>query len=400
MSTEDETAIEADGTTLAEFPSLEDEFRRILLDYAIALGGDIVSLAEQIDALAARLALEFNAVRTEIAGESAKAPPRNLVLNPCMQISQQNTIDVGITLNAAAGGVYVADGWQANIVGEAVATIMNVTVPTPKGAQNRLRLSVSTADTTLTTTQYCAISQGIEGREFAGAKWGTAGAKNVIVRFGCNFPAGTWPVSVMNEAANRSYLTTITITAEEAGVDVVKTIVIPGDTTGTWTYGANRGIGLRFVVGSGPTYQGALGWNSANILALASSPNGLATVGNKFEIFDVGLYIDDDGDGAAPDFVIPSYEDQMRKCMRYWQTFQNYLVAGYGPAAGGSVFGDLSYAVPMRSNPGVSFANASYNNASALTAASIYTNHARIRITNTAIGNANAGADIILNARL
>lgn len=49
---------------------------------------------------------------------------------------------------------------------------------------------------------------------------------------------------------------------------------------------------------------------------------------------------------------------------------------------------------------GISFANAAYNNGSALTAVNSYPNHARIRFTATAIGNANAGSDVILNTRL
>jgi hypothetical protein len=41
----------------------------------------------------------------------------------------------------------------------------------------------------------------------------------------------------------------------------------------------------------------------------------MGTVGNVFELFDVGLY---EGN-TAPDFVVPDYASELRTCQRYWE---------------------------------------------------------------------------------
>ena len=45
-----------------------------------------------------------------------------------------------------------------------------------------------------------------------------------------------------------------------------------------------------------------------------------------FELFDVGMYADPDSTGVAPPFVLPSYDDDLMACQRYYQKIGNLVV--------------------------------------------------------------------------
>ena len=104
---------------------------------------------------------------------------RNRIVNPAMQISQENGNTVGTT-----NGFYPADQWTVVFGTTGVINIQRVQVMTPNGSTNRLRVAVPTADALLAAGEVLLIQQNIEGVRIVDFKYGSASARQGILRFG------------------------------------------------------------------------------------------------------------------------------------------------------------------------------------------------------------------------
>ena len=170
----------------------------------------------------------------------------------------------------------------------------------------------------MTTNENVQMRQYIEGIRIVDFQWGTAAAKQVVLRFGWNSPAGTYSVAIKNGANDRSYIAPFTVAAGQARADIEQTLVIPGDTAGTWTTDTAIGLTLGFVVAAGPSFQGVAGWQSGDLITVAGATNGMATASANYDLFDVGLYLDDQATGVPPPWVMPDEAQELAACMRYW----------------------------------------------------------------------------------
>jgi hypothetical protein len=277
------------------------------------------------------------------------AQSRNRLVNGAMQVSQENGNTVmGVT------ATYAVDQWQTNWVSAGVFTSARVQVATPNGSVNRLRLAVTTADTSLAATDFLTLSQKIEGIRVADFKYGTAGAVQSILRFGFKAPAGTYSIFLQNSAANRSYVQNFTITA--ANTDTVQTLIIPGDITGTWLN--DTGVGLTFgvAIAAGTTFQTTAGaWAAGSFYGTATNTNGLTPVASTYELYDVGLYLDPANTGKAPDWVMPDEAEELRACQRYWEITgpQGAMWSG-NSTTGATYYGPGTFKTPKRVDPSLS----------------------------------------------
>ena len=243
------------------------------------------------------------------------ALPRNRVVNGAFQISQE----FGNTTVGDTG--YPSDQWRMDILA-AGASIGNgrVQVVTPNGSRDRMRFNVVTGKPSLAAGDYHQIVQMIEGIQLADFRWGTAQARQAVLRFGWKSPAGTYSISILNGAANRNYIANFTISAAQANTDTERVIVVPGDTTGVWPVDTSRGMYVRFVTAVGTTYgNGVAGWQAGGASGTASNTNGIATNGNVIELFDVGLYLDPLNTGVPPRWEMPNEADELRACQRYFE---------------------------------------------------------------------------------
>ena len=270
----------------------------------------------------------------------------NRIVNPAMQISQQNADTAG-----TAAFYYAADQWDSYLsLTGAVVSFQRVQSVTPKGSVNRLRASVTTAQASLGTSFFC-FEQKIEGTRVADLGWGTAAARQIVIRFGWKSPAGTYSVALGNGAQNRGCCVSFTVSAGEANTDIEKTVVFPGDVTGAWP--ATVAVSLRVYFTIAVEYSSYLGvsgvWQDGFPLGTSASTNGLATMGNTFELFDVGLYADPYKTGIAPEFEVPDYTDDLTECQRYWYRATN--VRGLIQNATGTFYVGYPHPVPMRSIP-------------------------------------------------
>lgn len=220
---------------------------------------------------------------------------RNRIVNGDKRVSQQNQQTAGTT-----NGYYLSDqnAMYLNTSAGVFTGVNVISSPSPKGGF-RDRITITTADASLGAGELLTYTQNLEGSNVADLMWGTSSAKPIVVRRGFRYPAGTWPVAFHNSAANRSYVTTFTVSAGEANTDIERVFAIPGDTSGTWlaTDGV-IGITMDAVIGAGSTYQGVSGWQAGNILTVSGASNGMAMSGAVFEFFDEGLKLDPDATGV------------------------------------------------------------------------------------------------------
>lgn len=249
---------------------------------------------------------------------------KNYIVNGGMQVSQEN----GSTAVTSALQ-FPADQWNTNQAQDGTMSCAQVASLTPGGSPNRIRWTVTAADTSIAAGQFAVIQQRIEGLRVCDLLFGTSSAKTIVIQFGVKAPAGTYCVALNNGVLNRSYIREFTISAPEANTDVVKSVTIPGDQTGTWATDNTVSFLVYFVLAAGTTFQTAAGaWTAGNFFATSNQFNLLGTNSNVFELFDVGLY---EGN-AAPAFQLPDYASELLVCQRYYQLI-TYGIEAYASAA-------------------------------------------------------------------
>ena len=188
----------------------------------------------------------------------------------------------------------------------------------PTGFTNSLKITSSSAYTPV-TGDYMLIRQHIEGYNVADLDWGLATAKTVTVSFWVKSSlTGSHSFSVYNVDGSRSYPVLYTINT--ANTWEYKTIVIPGDTSGTWKKDSNIGISIAFSIGSGATYSGPSGaWASAWYPAATGAVPLIGT--SSATLYITGVQFEKGT--AASTFEFRSYQKELLLCMRYYQDFRN-----------------------------------------------------------------------------
>lgn len=272
---------------------------------------------------------------------------RNRIINGAMQISQENVAAAG-----TASDYHPADQWKMQFIGGA-HSFQLVALMTPRGSPNRIRWTVTTAKPTLATGDWGVIIQLLEGVRVADFMYGTSAARRSILRFGFKGPAGTYSAGLVNSAGNRTYLAEFTISAGQANLDTEQLLLIPGDTTGTWLTDNGRGIQFRIGIASGTASIGVPGWQAGSMIGTGAMSNGFATLGNVFELFDVGLYLDLDGSGVPPPWSLPDYAHQLSLCQRYYVHAWSFY-CGYNSGISGTFGVITGLPVEMRAVPGLS----------------------------------------------
>jgi hypothetical protein len=253
-----------------------------------------------------------------------------------------------------ASGTYIMDSWYASNNTDGTMTSAQVTTGgiAPSGSPMRLAVACTVIDASLAAAQLASLEQRLEGLNVADLEWGTASAKSIVVRFVVKTSlAGTYGFSVCNGAGNRSYVQTFTVAAGEVNTDKTLTFVVPGDTTGTWAKDTTTGLIVRICLASGSTFTTAsTGWQAGNFLGITGSQVNFmsSAAGSAFYLADAGLY---EGT-AAPPFEVPSYQEELRRCQRYWEN-GTFHVIGAGYAANSVIANRVSFKNTKRATPTV-----------------------------------------------
>jgi hypothetical protein len=280
-----------------------------------------------------------------------------------MVIDQRNA---GASVTATAD-IFCVDRWAIGFGSPVNAFTAQQSATAPVGFTNSLVITAGTG-ASASTTGYAVLRQAIEGYNISDLNFGSANAKTITISFWVRSSlTGTFGLSIRNEAGNRAYGATYTISS--ANTFEYKTVTIPGDTSGTWATTNGFGIHLFFDLGAGSNYDIPAGsWQSgSNMFGVEGTVKLTETTGATFYITGVQLEV---GSVATP-FERRPFGMELALCQRYYETSypagvvpgtanQNTLIwsVGSNTYAGGvtsaaQAVGNCNYKVTKRATPTV-----------------------------------------------
>jgi hypothetical protein len=266
---------------------------------------------------------------------------RNRIINGDMRIAQRGTAAV-----TTAGSFPVDRIRMENSSDGAFSAQQDSSAPA--GFNNSVKVTITTADTSLTTTQAILVRHLMEGVNTADLAWGTANAKTVTLSFWARSSlTGSFGGSIRN-GGSRSYPFVYSISAVDTWE--YKTITIPGDITGTWATNNTAGIQIVFCMGSGPTRIGTAGaWADGDFVLPSGAVSVLGTLNATWFITGIQFEV---GTVATP-FERRPFGMELALCQRYYYQFSNsglsdraYAYSPYSPASYTSL-PNTSASVPM-----------------------------------------------------
>jgi hypothetical protein len=267
---------------------------------------------------------------------------KNRIINGAMVIDQRNA---GASVTLTSGGVFPVDRFMCFSNNDGVMTGQQDS-SAPSGFINSLKITTTTADSSLGSTQYAEVQQNIEGLNTGDLNWGSSSAKTITLSFWVRSSlTGTFGGAIRNSANNRSYAFSYTISS--ANTWEYKTITIAGDTTGTWLIDSGIGLKVCFGMGAGSTYTGTAGtWTGSTLVQPTGTVSVVGTNGATFYITGVQLEVG----STATSFDYRPYGTELDLCKRYYQepnsTFWAMLYRGDNYQM--SVY---QYPVTMRATP-------------------------------------------------
>jgi hypothetical protein len=268
---------------------------------------------------------------------------RNRIINGDMRIDQRNAGAAVTTNNAFSVDRFLV----GNNTDGAFSAQQDSSASA--GFINSVKVTTTTADATLTTTQNIQFTQRIEGTNIADLGWGTANAKTVTLSFWVRSSlTGTFGGALRNSANDRSYAFTYSISVADTWEQ--KSVTIAGDTTGTWLTTTGIGIAVIFGLGAGPDRSGTAGaWAGANYVSATGAVSVIGTLNATWYITGVQLEV---GSVATP-FERRDYGRELALCQRYYYRVtgtSKRVSAGYNNGTTTAI--SLTYfPVTLRSSP-------------------------------------------------
>ena len=244
------------------------------------------------------------------------AQTRNRIVNPAMQVSQENGTTV-LTANTA----YPADQWQ--VIRTTASTISVAQGKSATGANQPYAISMvaSPVLASAPVTDIALFQTPIEGIRIADFLWGSVQAKQAIIAFDVAVPvAGTYWVSIKSDTASHTFLGSYIVSASEIGTYVRKSVVIPAGAinAGTWATTATRAAIIGFPFHCGANGVGVAGFQSGNFHVGPGAALGLSSTAGY--LTNIGLYLDPLATGIAPPWQMPDEAEELRACRRYYET--------------------------------------------------------------------------------
>ena len=341
---------------------------------------------------------------------------KNKIINGAMMIDQRNA---GAALTSSSG--YGVDRFYfSKFATDELAWSIQQDTSAPAGFINSQKVTITTAETSLTTNENVTLGQVIEGLNIADLNWGTANAKTVTLSFWVRSSlTGTFGGALFNSAANRFYPFSYTILA--ANTWEYETITITGDTSGTWLTTNGAGIYVQWGLGQGPDRLGTAGaWTASNNQGVTGQVQLASNLNATWQITGVQL----EKGTTASSFEFRTYTKELMLCQRYYAKisgggFSNFAAFAVGFCSNSTTIeGIINYPVTMRAAATLSFSNVRTNTATGTNTAvtSVSNSYAGTNSMNAVfvssgssitqgqagsiIGNSNSSAYVDLSAEL
>mgnify|MGYP001361272133 CR=1 FL=1 len=255
---------------------------------------------------------------------------RNLAMNGAMQIAQRARSGTGLGTDTAA--VFVVDRTFTASDSAGRYTASQNTVTDLAGFTKSLKLECTTADTSIAAGEYFLLQHRWEGRDLQHLKKGTSDAETLTLSFYVKGnAAATYTAELYDYDNNRTFSQRFNVTTSWNRIS----LTYAGDTTGTYDNDSALSLILLIWLHSGSTYNSGTqnsGWAAVaqDTRANSSDTSFFDSTSRTFEITGLQLEIGD----VATDFEHRSFEDELRRCKRYFQKSFAYDTAPANDIAG------------------------------------------------------------------
>jgi hypothetical protein len=268
---------------------------------------------------------------------------KNRIINGAMVIDQRNA---GASITPT-DGQFSLDRWGCRLSQSSKYSVQqNAGSVTPPVGFNYYLGVTSLSAYSVTSTDNFQLQHRIEGYNFGDLNWGTANAKTITISFWVySSLTGTFGGALDNASGNRAYPFTYSIPTANTWTQI--SVIIAGDTSGTWNTTNGRGVEINFGLGVGSTYSGTAGsWSSNFYLSATGATSVVGTNGATFYITGVQL----EKGSTATSFDYRPYSAELAMCQRYYQVSENFI-GGAGNTT--SFSGNINFIVTMRTSPTV-----------------------------------------------
>ena len=272
-------------------------------------------------------------MRSETAQEArnfVSAGRKNILINGAMQVWQRGTSVTGLT--DGGGPAYLADRWlwgEGGSPSSVVTMSRDTDVPTGQGFAYSLKVSPTTADSSIDSNELQNVIQRIEAQNLQQLCYGTSNAKVSTLSFWVKCSqAGIANVWCYREDSTRSCTLQYTINQADTWQKIILTV--PADTTGTIPNDNGNGMRFDFIFAAGSDFTGTGGndgvWGANTNTGRANSQtiNYLKTTSDYFQMTGIQYEIGRN----ATEFEHRSYGEELALCQRYCQRYTKLMAAG------------------------------------------------------------------------
>ncbi len=275
---------------------------------------------------------------------SVKLNLKNALINGDFSYWQRNT-----TFATIADNAYTADRWVYRKTGTMVHTVSRSSdVPSSAFGIYSLLSDCTTAQASIGANDYTLISQRIEGSILRSFK-----NKKVVLSFWVkSTKTGTFCISIRNATDTRSLIKEYTVSASNTWEK--KIVRFRHDSFGTWDYTNGIGLKLGFVLACGSNLTSTKdSWQNGNFLATANQATTCDNIANNFQLADICLQEDNEGQTRTPDFQLAGRDifEELQLCQRYYEITGTISLTFNSPGAFSSASQGYPFKTSKRFNP-------------------------------------------------
>ena len=288
-----------------------------------------------------------------LIGSGQAQGDKNLIINGGMAVNQRGNVNT-----SDGSSIYSLDRWVTFVRSGPVAALSQSTdVPTGQGFANSLKLDVTTADALGTASDFCKVSQKMEGQNCQQLAKGTSNAKRVTLSFWVKSTiTGTYIAELFDDDNTRQVSQAYTVSSSNTWE--YKTITFPADTSGALANDNGNSFEVVWGLGMGSNYtSGTLNtsWsNNTNANRFVGQVNAFSSTDNEFYLTGVQLEV---GEVATP-FEHESFAETLQKCQRYFtripridgSSANTQIANGMGNTTN-NFLGVIPFPTEMRANP-------------------------------------------------
>ena len=282
----------------------------------------------------------------EVSTNGQVSGRRNIVINGAMQVAQRATSATGLGSSISYGSL---DRFIIEAGNTAGRLTMAQVADVHDGFANAMKLTCTTADTSIASNEFAILSQRLEGQDLQQMKKGTSSAESVTVSFYVKGNASaTYTLELRDNDNSRFNSQEFPVTTD--WVRVSRTFV--GDTTGAFDDDNALSLKCNIHLHAGSDLDG--GTHVSNTWGTTSNTRVGENQTSFFDSTDRTFFITgwqmEVGSQATP-FEHRSYGEELALCQRYFQQLFSFQAYASNTT---TIQGSAACIISMRATPTLS----------------------------------------------